>query len=237
VPPLVAVTAKQKLFWLAIVGGAVGTAIASAGRAGAVERASLIALPMLGLFWLGARQWLSGPETGFAVLSVLIGLGGAAILLRLRATSSAGLGFAGGVQAVIFAAGLSIISLVAASMSLAILAGALAAGLGGVLLLDYIVCLTNGAATALGPVGRLGIVGTAIFVAAVLVLYTEGASVIAVAVLALVFVSGRIPVHLGRFGPARARIRAPLRAGLLAAIPAAMAVAIALLQAAPAGYP
>ena len=236
-PPLLAVTAKQKLFWLACAGGVAGLAAGAGARSGVLERSLLVLLPAAGLLWLGERQWLRGPETGFAVAALALWLGSAAILLRLRATGTAGNGFAAGAQLVVAAAGLALVALIGASASLATLAGALAAGLGGVLALDYLVFLAAGRPTALGAAGRLGVAAPLCWIAAILVLYGDGVSPVAVALLSLVFLSGRIPLRIGRASAWLTRAGEPVRATLLAAIPAALAVGVALLQAGPAGYP
>lgn len=237
-PPLFAVTAKQKLFWLAVAGGIAGMA-AQSGHRGAVERVLLVLLPAAGVLWLGERQWLRGPDTGFVVVSTVLWLGGAAILLRLRATGSAAHGFAGGAQLVVAAIGLALVALIGASASLATLAGAIAAGVGGVLLLDYGIFLATGSSTGLGPIGRLGVAMPLVLVAAILVLFAADVSDIAVALLSLVFLSGRIALRFGgRASRSRwARMAEPVRVTVVAAIPAAIAVGVALFQADMTGYP
>jgi hypothetical protein len=231
-PPFSAVTAKQKLFWLACIGGGAGLVAGVTGRGSTLERALLVLLPAAGLLWLGERQWLRGPDTGFVVASLALWLGAAAILLRLRATGPAVHGFAGGVQLAVAAIGLALIALIGASASLATLAGALAAGLGGVLLVDYLAFLVAGRTSGLGAVGRLGVAAPLLFVAAILVLFGDGISLFAIAALALVFLSGRIPLRFGIGGMRLARAAEPVRATLLALLPAAVAVGIALLEAA-----
>jgi hypothetical protein len=236
-PPIFAVTAKQKLFWLAVLGGIAGCLAGMGRRGGASERALLVLLPAAGVLWLGERQWLRGPDTVFVVVSAILWLAGAGILLRLRVTGTAAQGFAGGVQLVVAAIGLALVALVGASASLATLAGALAAGLGGVLLLDYILLVGWGTAGGLGSVGRLGVALPLIFIAAILVLFSEGVSAIAVALLSLVFLSGRIPLRIVRGSSRFARALEPVQAGVLAAIPAAIAVGVALLMVGSSGYP
>lgn len=235
-PPLLAVSAKQKLFWLAACAALLGIVLQSA-RNNALDRALLVLAPAAGLLWLGERQWLRGPDAGFAVLSVLLWLGAATILLRLRATNMAVQGLGGGTQLVVAAAGLAIVLLLGASASLATLAGALAAGLGGVLLLDYVLLLAGHRPFGLGAVGRYGVALPLLFIAAIPVLFDDGVSAIAVALLGLVFVSGRIPIWTGRGAGGPLPALEPVRAALLALLPAALAVAVAWLQADLTGYP
>ena len=97
--------------------------------------------------------------------------------------------------------------------------------------------LAAGRPTALGAAGRLGVAAPLCWIAAILVLYGDGVSPVAVALLSLVFLSGRIPLRIGRASARLTRAGEPVRAALLAAIPAALAVGVALLQAGPAGYP
>ena len=236
-PPLLPVTATQKLFWLTLAGGVAGVAVLRRRRAGAFERAVLVLLPAAGVLWLGENQWLRGPGTGFVILSIMVWLVGAAILLRLRATDRTANGFAGGAQTVVAAAGLALITLAGGLAPLAILAGALAAGLGGVLLLDYAVFLFKGGSSGLGPVGRLAIAFPLIMLATILVLVSDGVSYVAVAVLSLVFLSGRILLRLDRERKLFARIGEPIWAVVLAAIPAVVAISIAALQADLTRYP
>jgi hypothetical protein len=235
-PPLLAVTAKQKLFWLAGAGALLGSAMQAAPN-DALDRALLVLVPAIGLLWLGERQWLRGPETGFVVLSALLWLGAAAILLRLRATNMAAQGLGGGVRTVVAAAGLACVALLGGSVSLATLAGALAAGLGGVLLLDYAMLLAGHRPFGLDAIGRIGAALPLMFLAAILVLFGDGVSAIAVALLGFVFVSGRIPVWAGRGAQGPGPALEPVRAALLALLPAALAAAVAWLQADLTGYP
>lgn len=237
VPQLSPVTATQKLFWLTLAGGVAGVVVLKRRRAGAFERAVLVLLPAAGILWLGAHQWLREPDTGFVILSIMVWLVGAAILLRLRATDRTANGFAGGAQTVVAAAGLALVTLAGGVAPLAILSGALAAGLGGVLLFDYAVFLLNGGPSGLGPVGRLAITFPLIMLAAILVLFSDGVSYVAVAVLSLVFLSGRILLRLDRERKLFARLGEPIWAMVLAAIPAVVAISVAALQANLTSYP
>ena len=236
VPPLIAVTAKQKLFWLAVAGGIAG-AVAWTGRRAAIERALLVLLPAIGLIWLGERQWAREPGTGFVLLSLCLWAGTAAVGLRLRVTRAAGHGFTGGVQLVVAAAALSVIALIGASASLATLTGALAAGLGGVLLINYLAFLSNRIPAGLGPIGRLGLLTPLGTIAAILVLFVDGVSLIAVALVALIFLSGRIPLWTGSGAMRLAPVLEPVRATFLALVLATLAIGVALLEADMTGYP
>lgn len=235
-PPLLAVTAKQKLFWLALAGALLGIVV-QAGRNNALDRALLVVAPAVGLIWFGERQWLRGPDTVFVLLSLALWFGAAAILLRLRATNAAAQGLGGGARLVAAAIGLSLVALLGASASLATLASALAAGLGGVMLIDYALLLRGRRPPGLGAIGRLGVALPLLFLAVIPVLFDDGVSIVAVALLGLVFVSGRLPVWRGRGANGLPPALEPVRAALLAILPAALAVAVAWLQADLTGYP
>ena len=175
-----------------------------------------------------ALAWIAWPLVGNGRLASMIGagalmLGGGVVLWRTARGTKAPPSAEPLAMLVVASAGLAGVALVSASLSIAQMAGALAAAAGGVALWNWPI-----ARFAFGTEGAIGAVIPLASLAG-LVMVSTTAPTWALLPLALVFfadgVSGRVPVVSGRLGPT---LR-PLLTLIVAAVPAAVAVALAAL--------
>jgi len=214
--------ALQKLALIAAAGLVVGLVL-DVMRAGV---ASVRVLGVLGL--IGALAWVFETQVRQAEPSgliepALIAAGGALVLWRLAGRRDEGVPPA--VTVIVAALGLAGVALVSASLSIAQLAGALAAAIGGFALWSWPVArfsfAAGGTFAALIPLLALAAITTLLTKAPVWVL----------APLILVFfadlVSNRLPAGSGRWREALQ----PVYLAVIAALPAGLAVGLAVLAA------
>jgi hypothetical protein len=218
-PPL---GALQKLAVIAIAGLALGLALD-------LMRAEVTAVRLLGVLALvAALAWVfevqvRQADTRGLVEPALLAAGGALVLWRLAGRR--GEGAQPAVAVIVAALGLAGIALVSASLSIAQLAGALAAAVGGFTLWSWPVArfpfAASGTFAALVPLLAL---------AAITTLLTKAPAWVLAPLLLVFFadlVSGRLPAGSGRWREALQ----PVYLGLIAALPAALAVALAIFAA------
>ncbi len=230
-PPILPTTGKQKIFYLILLALAAGWAIdgrEGRRRADGLERLSLFGLPVLALIWLAWRPLVAGPDTRLLIEMAVLWLAAVAVYWRLRKQERAG-ALVGGVQVLVAAMGLSVVALLGASASLASLAGAVAAAMGGVLLWLFVVTVINDERFGFGALGWLACAGALLFIADVVVLFSPEVNRWSLALLLLVFVTDKVPLGRRRRG-ALDRAAQPVLLGLVAAVPAVAAVGVALLS-------
>ena len=159
VPPVVPVTAKQKLFFVAaglLIGGAILDWRDSEGRLGdnKVRWVLQWLIPVLMLGWLTVRLW-ENPDLRLVLEFASLLAASTFVLWRLRRQHDAG-ALGPGVQLLFGAVGLSVVSVIGASASLAMLGSSLAAATGGVLAFVYIVSVAQGRVTGFGAMPQSG---------------------------------------------------------------------------------
>lgn len=228
-PDLPPSTAKQKVFYLVILAFVAGLTLDRAGRPRLWQRAILLLYPVVALVWLAWRPLQAGPDARLiAELAVLWGVS-AIILLRLAAASSDG-ALRPGPLVVVAAVGAAVIGLVGASASLAQLSAAIAAALGGMLLVAFIARLLGRETPYdFGATGILGVGASLLTLVYVMVLFAPDVSRPALGVLLLVFVADLMPHRFARLHGALRRAAGPVILTLLAAVPTVVAIAVALL--------
>jgi hypothetical protein len=243
VPAFPPASAAQKVFYLALLGGAAGFALDLAGRPAQPQRTARMVFPGLALLWLAWRQLASGVALGdLAILAALWG-GGALVLWRLERAETQGGGLSATLMLVVGALGVAGIAVLGASAagssaagtssSVASLAAALAAAAGGLALWGYCIWLVKAARGPFGATALLGGGGALLGLAYALALFTPQASRAALVVLTLVFfadmAAGRIrlgdSLHSRAFGPALFVA--------LAAVPALAALGVATAMSGP----
>ncbi len=224
-PPLPPVTAKQKLFFVAVALLLLGIFFDAGGigRRTAVRLQWLV--PLVILAWLAWRL-LGDPDLRFAGEFIALFAASGFVLWRLRRAGDGG-ALGPGTQLLVAAAGFSVIAVVGGSASLGMLASSVAAATGAVLVWAYGASVLRDTKLGFGAAGWLGGGGTLMTVAATTVLFTEGVNRIALAVLLLVFLADQVPLPVP--GGLAGRVVRPVALGIVAAIPAAAAVAIAVL--------
>jgi hypothetical protein len=210
--------------WPLVVGlcllGALVTAYAS------LSMAWMRGLAIAALFL--ALAWVAWPLVSNGSLASMIGvgalmLGGGVVLWRTVRGSEVAPSVEPLVMLVVASAGLAGVALMSASLSIAQMAGALAAAAGGVALWNWPV-----ARFAFGTEGAIGAVIPLVSLAGLVMVSTNAPSWVLLP-LALVFfaddVSDRLPVVSRRLGP----VLRPLATLMVAAVLAAFAVALATL--------
>lgn len=205
----------HKMPYLAVAGVLIGFALDALRPAPAVVRGAMLAWLAVGILWL-AESLL---RRGGIVLPVAVTAGALIAGWRLARQDSQTL--AAPLMILTMALGLSGIAFIAASASIAQIAAALAAALGGYMLWNW-----PKFRFPFGAAGVLGIGATAIFLGGQMALYTR-ADKWALAVLLLVpfadIAFRRIAPGQGTVG----NITAPVIIGIACAVPAIAAVAIA----------
>ena len=225
--------AKQKLFYLVILGAAAGFALDMTGRPAGLQRSARMILPGLALLWLAWRQLAAGVALAeLATLAALWG-GGALALWRLERAETESGGLSAAVMLIVAALTVAGIASLGASLTLALLAVALAAAAGGVALWGYGIWLIKATRGPFGATTLFGGGGALLALAYILTLFTPQASRAALVVVLLVFfadlAAGRI-----RLGNAlRSRMLGPVLFAALAAVPALAAIGVASVGAGP----
>jgi hypothetical protein len=222
-----------KVFYVVAIGMAVGL-VADLGPA---ERhdAHLFAalLPLGALVWLAIRP-LGAPSWSLVGTLLLLYLASMLVYWRVAATVR-GADQAGGEAAALFpailvlvaAVPLGLVALMGGSAVIATLGFAVAAGAGGCLGVQYLAYLARGRVHGLGSAGIFGSAGALLALAYVLVLFNEGASRVALALLLLVFVAD-LAARRRALALAPRWLR-PVAYGALVAVPAAASFAYAYL--------
>lgn len=229
VPAFPAAGAKQKVFFLGVVGLVLGLLLDVRDRSAVVERIAIVAFPAAGLLWMAQRLLSFGIELEVLLPLVLLWAGSTVILWRLSQTGEQGGVMVPGVQVLVASIGVSVVALIGASASIAQLAGGLAASMGGVLLFAFAALVVFGSRYGFGALGTLGAGGALLALSYVLVLFTEDVSLWALAILSLIFLTDLVPFKLRFGGAAMRRALQPVAATIVAAIPAAIAIAVAVL--------
>ncbi len=229
-PAPVATAAKQKVFFIALLGLIAGLLLdASSQRRVTGERVVILLLPLLALSWMALRLLSFGIAFDVVLSLVLLWLASVVILWRALHSGERGGTLVPGVQLLVSSIGLSVVALLGASASLAQLTAGLAAATGGVLLVAFLTLAVTGQKFGFGATGAFGGVGALLAISYVLVLFTEGVSLWAMAMLALVFLTDMVPAR-ARFGGAVVRrAMQPVVLTVIATIPAAVAVGIAFV--------
>ena len=121
-PPL---ASKQKVFYLAVLGGLVGLALDLIRRSATLKWAAIILFPAVCLVWLAWRQLLAGPELGLLVHLALVWAGFTLVLWRLAAVGNGeGGALTANILLIVMAAGASGVAMAGASITLSLLFGA-----------------------------------------------------------------------------------------------------------------
>ena len=135
-----------------------------------------------------------------------------------------------GVQILVASAGVAVVALIGASASLAQISGGLAAAMGGVLVLAFGALVVFGSRYGFGALGVFGAGGALLAIAYALVLFTEGVSLWALAVLSLVFLTDLVPLKVRVGGTMVRRALQPVALTIVAAVPTAIAVGLAFIS-------
>jgi hypothetical protein len=233
-PPVVPpVAASQKLIYLAFAGIVIGLLperLLSGAVAGKLVAAALAAA----LLWLGWRRIAGGAldlQMIAALITALLAIGGAAMLLSLKASPSPPAEEPFLVPAAMLALCLAgaIISVLGASIVTGQLLGSLAALAGGWCLVQYIVVLRGGSASAWSKGTELILIYAAATVLIEVALLAPKANPLALMLSPLpLAVAALVPGSLQGLAPGARPLR-PLVAGLLIASPAILAILTALL--------
>jgi hypothetical protein len=236
-----AVSAKQKVFWLAALAVLLGVLLEVAGgrRAGTLVVAHLF--PLVALLWLAWRQIERGPSSELLIALVALYVASLVVVWMLDSAMSShdhdarhGGGHVNAAALLLlagFAAGA--ISLFGAEIGMAQLSVAIGAVMGGVLLPSYLLYLARGEALKFGPIGIVGVGGAWLTCVYVMVLYGSSVSFPALAVLLLTFLLNIAARRIRVGESAAARLLEPVLYGAIVAIPAVAAVVYVVLTAEP----
>jgi hypothetical protein len=222
-----------KVFYVVGLGMAVGL-VADLGPA---ERrdAHLFAVlvPLAALVWLAIRP-LGAPSWSLVGTLLLLYVASMLVYWRVAATAR-GADQAGGEAAALFpatlvlvaAVPLGLVALMGGSAAIATLSFAVAAGAGACLGVQYLAYLAQGRVHGLGSAAIFGAAGALLALAYVIVLFNEGASRVALALVLLVFI---VDLWARRRALAMApRWLRPVAYGAMVAVPATVAFAYAYL--------
>ncbi|MHA1564400.1 MAG: hypothetical protein ACTSX7_03715 [Alphaproteobacteria bacterium] len=231
-PPVLPVTGKQKLFYfiilLLVAGWAIDGPERRQRRLSGAARLSLFGLPALALIWLAWRPLLDGPDVQLLSEMAVLWLVAVLVHWRLQGQERAG-ALVGGVQVLVAAAGLAVVAVIGASASLAALAGAVAAAMGGVLLWLFVKTLAYDERFGFGALGWLASAGVLLFIGDVLVLFAPDVNRWSLALLLLVFLADKVPAGRRSRG-ALGRAMNPVVLTMIAAVPVVAAVGLAMLS-------
>jgi hypothetical protein len=228
-----------KIFYLALFGGALGLAVDLLGATRKAGHALAFLLPAAALLWIAERRLGGTLSAGLVANLVVLFLASILVYWRVAATArgadapenrSAGLFPA--ILVLVAAAGLALLAVMGASAALSAMSVALAAAAGGHLAVSGLFHLAGRAPFRFDAIGAFGLAGALLAIGYVLVLFNEGASRVALALLLLVFVIDFVarPAALAaRPGGGAARLVQPVFYLAIVALPAALAVAYAYL--------
>jgi len=228
VPPFPPNSSPEKLFYLIVLAGALGLALDLAGRPQALERLAILAFPAIGLVWLDLRQLLAGPERALLIELVLLWLGGAVVLWRLR-DAAARNGLTAAILVIATAIGVAAVAALAPFMGLALASAAVGAAMGALAIWAYGTLILGGTPMTIGATALFAAAGGLVVMVQLLVLFTPAASKPAAAFLVIVPFSGlvaeRLPLDSGVIG----RILGPILQGAIAAVPVLATIGLAYL--------
>ncbi|PCI04131.1 MAG: hypothetical protein COB78_07285 [Hyphomicrobiales bacterium] len=185
-------------------------------------------LLLAGLLWLGWNRLSDASMLPrFLALAALISLGTFASVYSVRNELSKKDGFASPIMLLCVAIGGSVISLLGAYIGFSQALGAIAAFIGGYILIAFILLLrgTEKPQTLFSEITLQIISLSVVTLLLVVGLFAPDVNPIALAVLGLTFI---MPCFSSRLGNADKRLR-PILIGLMAAIPTAASIAIAAL--------
>ncbi|MDP6623363.1 MAG: hypothetical protein QF754_13970 [Alphaproteobacteria bacterium] len=220
-PPLPPRGSAQKLPYLTLLATLFGLVVEIAATRLTLLRPTLaLALPLAVGVWLGWRGLTRGDVDNIATIAALFVVGSAILLAYRQPPETGRRGLEAPAVALVLALTMGALALLGHSASTAQLAFALAAALGGVLILNW--------PTQRFPFAGLGVFaafGTLLALSGQMLLYSD-ASRIGLAIAALVAASPlaaqRFKLPAGRSGD----VLAPLVTGMVALVPAAIAVGI-----------
>ncbi len=237
VAPFPPPAAKQKLFYLVAFGVVAGLAIDLLNRPAWLSRAAVVAFPLACALWFAWRR-LGGSmelgDLGFAASLLGLWAGGALLLFRLDRVGQAQGAVPAGILLIAAALGAFGVSILGASITLALSAGAAAAAAGGLTLWGYLVWIVKGRASPFGAAAVLGGGGALVALAGIMVLYTPGIGKIPLVLLLLCLFADQaaqtIGQGIGLGGSALGRAAGPIVLAALAAVPALAAIGLAYLM-------
>ena len=218
--------------YLATGGLAVGLALDLLRRPRWLVRGAVIAFPLVCALWMAWRRLGGSPD--FAVLATLAGIwaGGALLLARLAHVGERDGAVSAGVSLVAAALGAAGVAMLGASITLALLAVAVAAAAGGLLLWDFAAFAARGQRRPVDTAAVLGGGGALVALAGVMALFTPQVVKPALALVPLAAFADIVARQL-RLSPGIAgRIIGPVALGAVAAVPALAAVGMAYLASA-----
>jgi hypothetical protein len=235
VPPLPPISSTQKIFWIVLVGLAVGVVLDLTGSTRRGGHAFAFLIPLFALAWLTERLWSVG---GVALVTRVLALFAASVLIYWRVAATARGSEEDPMRAaalfppllvLVSAVAVSLLALLSASASLSILAAALAAASGGFALASFLPFLFGGRPLRFDATGAFGLAGALLALVYVLVLFNEGTELSALIALLFVFLFDIFarPVALmtnSRSG-AGTRVLRPLLYTAIIALPALAALA------------
>lgn len=225
--------AKQKLFYLVAFGAGAGLAIDLLNRPVWLSRAAVVAFPLGCALWFAWRRLGGSMDLGFAASLLGLWAGGALLLLCLDRLGQTQGAVPAGIVLVAAALGAAGVSMLGASITLALSAGAVAAAAGGLTLWSYAVWIAGGRAGPFGAAAVLGGGGALVALAGVMVLYTPGIGKVPLALLLLCLFADQAAQRIGQgagLGGALGRAAGPIVLAALAAVPALAAVGLAYLM-------
>jgi len=231
-PPVLPVTGTQKLFYFIVLVLVIGWSIDGKEkrqrRMSGLARLSMLGLPALAVIWLSWPLLLAGADTGLLSELAVLWLAGVVVHWRLQGQERAG-ALVGGVQVLVAAAGLSLVALLSAAAGPAVLAGSVAAAMGGVLLWLLVMVVAQDERFGFGALGWMACAGVLLFIGDLLVLFTPEVNRGALALLLLVFLADKVPTGRRSHGVMDRAMR-PVVLGVIAAVPVAAAVGLVLLE-------
>ncbi len=221
-PPLPPRGSAQKLPYLALAAAFAGLTLEhTAPRFRALRPALALAIGV----WLGWRGLARGDGAVIAAIAALVAVGSAILLAFRHAPESGRRGLEAPTVALVLALTLGVLALLGRSASTAQLAFALAAALGGVLILNW-----PSQRFPFAAPGVFAAFGILLALSGQLLLYSD-ASPIGLAFAALVAASPlaaqRLKLPAGRSGD----VLAPLVTGVVALVPAAIAIGVGFVLA------
>ncbi|MDX1653603.1 MAG: hypothetical protein R3310_00180 [Candidatus Competibacteraceae bacterium] len=226
-PPFPPPAAKQKVFYLVLLGGLTGAALDWRARPPWILWALALLWPVLILLWLAWRRLTGGLDGTFWLTVLLLWMGAALVLGRLVQVAQGRDGLEALVLLLVTAVGASGVAMGAASLTLALQFAALAAACGALALWGWINRFRHLPPPPFAAAALLAGGGTLVALAGVLGLYTFQISYPAMALLLLIPFAHLLLDRLPLGGEGTARVLGPVVLAVLTAVPAAAAVALA----------
>ena len=195
-----------------------------------LSRGAVVVFPLACALWFAWRRLGGSPDIEF--LATLAGLWaiGALFLDRLAQIGEQDGALNAGIPLIAAALGAAVVSMQGASITLALLSGAVAAAAGGLALTDFAVWVARGRRRPFGAAAVLGGGGALVALAGIMALYTPQISKPALALLLLVVFADRAARRLSLGSALAARIGEPLALGALTAVAAFAAIGLAYLM-------